>query len=229
MIQIQSKHVDFTNDVDTESQRVVNSIADASTEPDRYWIISHSETSPQSFTCGTDEAEYTSTAPAAIHEIPVQYQQRNGGITYHGPGQISWVWMIDYRRVRRMQDTHTRDFSVAKIMQTFRNILNLEFGENLIANPGDPGLYRVTGEKIMSFGVHVHKSRWIFIKVNLNLCVDLSVYQGVTICGVDNRPMGNLLQTFPTVSEQQALGQRIMTTLWDNIYESYQLQPWSDK
>jgi len=225
MIPIQIKHTVFDNTLNDECQKIIDSIGDdVNQAADRYWSMTHDDR--QLFTCGTDEAHYAGSMPAQINGIPVVPQSRNGGITYHGAGQLSWGWMINARRLRRLQDTRTQELKPAAFMQIWRNILNAEFHEKLITNPGDPGLYRINGEKVCSFGTHIVRQRWMVVKISINLQVNLDVYNNATICGVQNRRMGNLLSVMPSLIEQQELSQRLLTALWGNIYEHYELQPW---
>lgn len=216
----------FNNALNQECDEIIKR-SDAATAPDRYWILTHE--SDQLYTYGTnEETQLADSIPAQINGIAVQPQTRTGGITYHGPGQISWSWLINYRRLRRLHDTRSQEFSIQKLMQTFRNVVNAEFNQNLILNPGDPGFYTQQGEKILSFGVYLASASWIAVKVSLNLHVDLNVYNNVAICGVQNRSMGNLMSTLPSIPEQQKLGQRLLHTLWDNIYTDYHLTDWTD-
>jgi lipoate-protein ligase B len=228
MIPIQIKHAVFDNTLNDECLQIIDRIGDETDQAaDRYWIMTHDD--QQLFTCGTDEAHYAGSMPAQINGIPVVPQSRNGGITYHGAGQLSWGWMINIRRILRLQDTRSREFNIHKLMQIWRNVLNLEFSENLITNPGDPGLYRINGEKVCSFGTQLLRMRWIVVKISINLHTNLDVYNNATICGVQNRSMGNLLPSLPDVKTQQDLGQRLLQVLWDNIYEAYEVQTWTDK
>lgn len=220
---VQSKLAAFNNALNHECDEIIKR-SDAVTAPDRYWIMTHN--SEQLFTYGADLN--MESAPTSIHGITVQAQARTGGITYHGPGQLSWGWLINYRRLRRLHDARSAEFNMQKLMQTFRNVVNAEFNQSLILNPGDPGFYTQDGKKVLSFGIQLVSASWVVVKVSLNLCVDLSVYNNVAICGVRNRSMGNLLSELPSIAEQQELGQRLLQVLWDNLYSEYQIVPWTD-
>jgi len=223
MIPVQLCHRTFNNNLNQQCDEIIQ--RHDQDAPDRYWIMTHVD---QLFTYGTQEVD-EALAPSHINGIVLQPMDRSGAITYHGPGQISWGWLINYRRLRRLYDAFHHDpFSFNILLQLFRNILNDRFNETLVSNPGDPGIYRRNREKILSFGADARHTGWIVVKASLNLCVDLDVYAGTTICGVRDRPMGNLLSNKIDVAEQHALGEELVRMLWSNIYEHYSEQPWAE-
>lgn len=230
MIKVQQKVCEFSNsivnDVATRYLHVVND--DSNPEcADRYWIMTNSGT--QVFTYGTKHPDFNSAAqPTLVNGIPVEPQIRTGQLTYHGPGQLSWVAVLDYRRLRRLQGQGNH-FDINRLLECVKDAVNTEFNETLQYDPADPGFYRPTGEKVLSYGVDLPGMRWIAIKISLNLCVDLSVYNNTAICGVENRVMDNIMTTLPDQATQIALAQSVAQRFWDNVYlDGYQLDPWTD-
>ena len=224
MINIQLKHAPFSNDlVNDECGRWLNYVSEDTNpdRPDRYWIMAHAD--EPLYTYGTKAIHNSADMPNTINGIPVQPQIRNGGITYHGPGQISWVAVLNYRRLLRHGDIlNMQDFMVK-----FCNSVNAEFNETLVSDPADPGLYRTSGEKILSFGIDAPGVSWVAIKLSLNVCVDLSAYNNTATCGVNDRSMGNLMSNLPDLGTQARMGENIIRRLCAEIYESHQIVDWA--
>jgi lipoate-protein ligase B len=226
MINVQFKHTTFSNTlVNDVCNRHLHIVADDDNpaRPDRYWIVSNTGT--QLYTYGTRNRHDSSTMPAQINGIAVEPQIRTGDITYHGPGQLGWLWIINYRRLLRQ---YGKDLNMPILMQYVCTAVNAEFSETLQSDLRDPGLYRPTGEKILSYGIDMPGVSWMAIKLSLNLHVDLSVYNNATICGIENRAMGNLLPSLPDLNTQAQLSESITRRVWDQIYTEYQITDWAD-
>jgi lipoate-protein ligase B len=228
MINIQLKHAQYSNEiVNNDCSRLLHIVADDINvnRPDRFWIMTNAD--QHLFTYGTKNEHDSAAIPTQLNGLDVVPQIRTGGITYHGPGQLSWVGIMNYRRLRRIARTEV--LSIDAVLSYFRDAVNAEFNENLESHPADPGLYRPTGEKIASYGIDLPGVSWLALKLSLNLHVNLDVYDNTTICGVDNRPMGNLLQSLPDLATQQQLATNITQRFLDLVYEEYQTTPWTDE
>ena len=226
MINVQLKHDSFSNTlVNDVCNRYLHFVADDDNpiRPDRYWIVSNTGT--QLFTYGTRNRHDSSTIPSQINGIAVEPQIRTGDLSYHGPGQLGWIWHINYRRLLRQ---YGQSLNMAILMENICAAVNAEFSETLQSDPRDPGLYRSTGEKILSYGIDMPGVSWMAVKLSLNLHVDLSVYNNATICGIENRVMGNLLPELPDLATQAHLGENIVRRVCDLIYTDYQIVPWTD-
>jgi lipoate-protein ligase B len=227
MINVQFKHAPFSNSIlNDECGRYLNFVTEDLNKdrPDRFWILTNEST--QLFTYGTKSVHNSAEQPSMLNGIPVMPQIRSGGITYHGPGQLTWICMLNYRRLVRHGDVLNLD----DLLERLRLAVNAEFDENLVANYADPGLYRASDEKILSYGADAPGVLWVALKVSLNLHVNLDVYQDTTICGVHNRPMGNLLPSRPDLATQAQIGENIMRRFCDLIYlDGHQIVDWVEQ
>lgn len=222
MIKVQLKHAEFSNSLINDGcNAYLNTVLqDANLDlPDRYWAMTNAD--QQLFTYGTKIQHDSSQLPALINGLPLKPQHRGGGITYHGPGQLTWAWIIDWRRLARLQP-HPRMLDINRVLEFLAQVINARFGENLRGNINDPGLFRPSGEKILSFGTDVQNLRWLTMKLSLNLCTDLAVYNNATICGKENRNMGNLLTELPDMNTQIQLSQDLVRDFWAVLYDEYQ-------
>lgn len=226
MVNVQFKHAEFSNSiVNDECSTVLHLVADDDNpnRPDRFWIMTNSGS--QLFTYGTKNPHNSADFPELINNMIVMPQIRTGGITYHGPGQLSWVGILNYRRLRRRSDIlHIED-----VLQRFGDSINAEFNTGVVSNPEDPGLYHANLEKVASYGIDTPGMSWVALKISLNLHVDLGVYENTTICGVQNRPMGNLLSSLPDLATQAQIGENIIRRFCDLIYQEHQIVPWADE
>ena len=225
MVNVQFKHAEFSNSiVNDECGSMLHVVADDSNpdRPDRFWIMTNSGAGI--FTYGTKTQHHSAEIPTLINGMWVKPQIRTGGITYHGPGQLSWVGILNYRRLRRRSEL----LSINELMQKFCNSVNAEFSTDLVSHPEDPGLYLPSGEKIASYGMDAPGVSWVALKISLNLQVDLGVYENTTICGVQNRPMGNLLSSLPDLTTQAQLGESIVRRFCDELYSEHQITDWAD-
>ena len=224
MINVQLKHTHFSNAlVNDECNRYLHIVADDdnTNRPDRYWIVTNTGT--QLFTYGTKAKHDSADIPTQLNGIAVAPQIRTGEITYHGPGQLGWIWHINYRRLLRQ---HGQNLNMATILRHICTAVNAEYSETLESSPSDPGLYRSSGEKILSYGMDSPGVSWVAVKLSLNLHVDLSVYNNTTICGVKNRVMGNLLPELPDLATQAQMGENIVRRVCEMIYTDYQITDW---
>jgi len=227
MINVQLKHVEFNNAIINEHCSRYLDLAgnDGNPQrPDRFWIMHTLDSTPGVFTYGTKQSHDSSNIPKSINGIEVVPQIRTGEITYHGPGQIGWIGVMNYRRFVRQNP----EFNLEELMHEFCISINEEFHETLIYNPDDPGIYRTTGEKVLSLGVDLPGITWMALKIGLNLHVDLNVYNNATICGISNRSVGNLLTYMPDQDEQQRLGISILQRFLARIYHQHRIVPWTD-
>lgn len=227
MINIQLKHAQYSNNIlNNDCSRLLRFVEEDSNlaRPDRFWIMTNAD--QQMFSYGTKTQHNSAEIPAQLNGLDVVPQIRTGGMTYHGPGQLTWVGIMNYRRLRRIAVSDV--LNIESVLKYFRDAVNAEFNENLESHSLDPGLYRPTGEKIASYGVDMAGLSWFALKLSLNLHVNLDVYTNTTICGVENRPMGNLLQSLPDINTQQQLATNITQRFLDLLYHEYQITPWTE-
>jgi len=109
---------------------------------------------------------------------------RGGDITYHGPGQLVCYPIIDLKN-------HTKD--VHKYLRTLEQIIIdvlLEFDIEARRIEGLTGVF-VKNSKIASIGVGI--KRWVtFHGLSLNINTDLSYFDFIVPCGLNNNPVTSI-------------------------------------
>lgn len=109
---------------------------------------------------------------------------RGGDITYHGPGQLVCYPIIDLKG-------HTKD--VHKYLRTLEQIIIdvlLEFDIEARRIEGLTGVF-VKNSKIASIGVGI--KRWVtFHGLSLNINTDLSYFDFIVPCGLNNNPVTSI-------------------------------------
>ncbi len=109
---------------------------------------------------------------------------RGGDITYHGPGQIVCYPIIDL-------NDHFKD--VHKYLRTLEQIiidLLIEYDIEARRIEGLTGVF-VKRSKIASIGVGI--KRWVtFHGLSLNLNTDLSYFELIVPCGLNNNPVTSI-------------------------------------
>ena len=155
----------------------------AGTAGELIWLLEH----PPLYTAGT------STKPddlRAAGRFPVFKTKRGGQFTYHGPGQRVIYVMLDLRQ--RTQDV--RRF-VADLEAWIIDTLG-EFGVTGMIRPGRVGVWvdrsrpgYVREDKIAAIGVRL--KRWVsFHGISLNVEPELSHFDGIVPCGIDDPCFG---------------------------------------
>ncbi len=121
-----------------------------------------------------------------LEQKKIKYYEvnRGGDITYHGPGQLVCYPIIDLKG-------HTKD--VHKYLRTLEQILIdvlLEFEIEARRIEGLTGVF-VKHSKIASIGVGI--KRWVtFHGLSLNINTDLSYFDLIVPCGLNNNPVTSI-------------------------------------
>jgi len=121
-----------------------------------------------------------------LEQKKIKYYEvnRGGDITYHGPGQIVCYPIIDLK-------DHTKD--VHKYLRTLEQIIIdvlLEFDIEARRIEGLTGVF-VKHSKIASIGVGI--KRWVtFHGLSLNINTDLSYFDFIVPCGLNNNPVTSI-------------------------------------
>lgn len=111
-----------------------------------------------------------------LHEV-----ERGGDVTYHGPGQLVGYPIVDL--TLHKQDLH---WYLRQLEEVLIRAL-ASFGVRATRVPGYTGVW-VEDRKIASIGVHV--TRWVtFHGFALNVCTDLSDFDLIVPCGIENVQM----------------------------------------
>ena len=121
-----------------------------------------------------------------LEQKKIKYYEvnRGGDITYHGPGQLVCYPIIDLK-------DHTKD--VHKYLRTLEQIIIdvlLEFDIEARRIEGLTGVF-VKNSKIASIGVGI--KRWVtFHGLSLNINTDLSYFDFIVPCGLNNNPVTSI-------------------------------------
>ena len=169
------KYNDAISQLETRS-KLVNKNQDK----ELIWILEHEPI----FTAGTSYSENEIIDKSInIHET-----NRGGKITYHGPGQLMFYFVIDLRN--RKKDVR-KFISVIEnsIIETLR-----EFKIDCHADRENIGIWinnKGKLEKIAAIGVRV--SKWIaYHGFCLNIKNDLEPYKKIIPCGITDKKVTNL-------------------------------------
>lgn len=180
--QISETAVDYPDAVRTMERRVAQ--IRAGTAPELVWLLEH----PPLYTAGTS-ARATDLLEA--NRFPVFNTGRGGQYTYHGPGQRIAYVMLDLRRRDRDVRCFVRNLE-EWIMATLAG-----FGIEGKREDGRIGVWVDRGQgrgigKVAAVGVRIR--HWVtFHGVSLNVDPDLSHYDGIVPCGIDDAAVTSLL------------------------------------
>ncbi|MEM9054610.1 MAG: lipoyl(octanoyl) transferase LipB [Pseudomonadota bacterium] len=156
----------------------------AGEEEELIWLLEH----PPLYTSGT------SAKPEGLREpdrFPVFDAGRGGEYTYHGPGQRVAYVMLDLTRRKRDVRKFVLDLE-AWIIRAL-DVFNIEAG----TREGRVGVWVDRTElggppredKIAAIGIRL--KRWVsFHGISLNVEPDLSHFEGITPCGIDDPRYG---------------------------------------
>ena len=144
------------------------------------WILEHEPV----FTAGTNYSE----DDILDKSVNIQETNRGGKITYHGPGQLVFYFVIDLRN--RKKDI--RKF-ISIIEDTIVQTL-LQFKIKSHADRKNVGIWFNNNgklEKVAAIGVRV--SRWIaYHGFSLNINNSLDPYSKIIPCGITDKGVTNL-------------------------------------
>lgn len=154
---------------------------------EQVWLVQH----PPLYTAGTsaDDADLLDA-----HKFPVFRAGRGGEFTYHGPGQRVGYVMLDLNQRGRDVRQFVRD------LEEWMIVTLAAFGVTGERREGRVGIWVDRGhhgglpgkeDKIVAIGVRLR--RWVsFHGVSLNICPDLSHYDGIVPCGISQHGVTSL-------------------------------------
>src|SRR6266436_8779846 len=169
---------DFANVLALQEEIVAKKRADPS-HPDALLLLEHEPV----YTIGRTP-DQSSLLGAAHLPHPLFAINRGGQATYHGPGQLMGYPIIDLRRC---------DHDLHKYLRWLEQLLIEVLAEYGIAATQREALTGVWVEdrKIASIGVGVR--HWITMHgFALNVCGDLSPFNRIVPCGIDNVAMTSM-------------------------------------
>jgi len=176
--------------------------------PDEIWVAEHDPVFTLGFN-GKKEHILTKT------DIPITQTDRGGQVTYHGPGQLVIYLLINIKR---------RELTIRELVRLIeQSIIELLTDYKILAN-GDvdaPGVY-VNSKKIAALGLRV-KQKGTYHGLALNVDMDLTPYQYINPCGVENAKITQLIDLGITEDLNQVsvkLIKKIVNLLNSNDYDS---------
>lgn len=173
-------------DAVVEMERRVGAISSADAG-EQVWLVQH----PPLYTAGTSAND---DDLLDAHKFPVFQAGRGGEFTYHGPGQRVGYVMLDLNQRGRDVRRYVRD------LEEWMIVTLAAFGVNGERRDGRVGIWVDRGrhgglpgkeDKIAAIGVRLR--RWVsFHGVSLNICPDLSHYDGIVPCGISQHGVTSL-------------------------------------
>jgi len=150
--------------------------------PDEIWVLEH----PSVFTFGRHaDPEHLLLKPSEC-PIPIVYTDRGGEITYHGPGQLIFYFLLDLKRVK----IGPKEL-VCLIEQAVINLLDTNFNIKAARKSGAPGIY-VSNKKIASLGLKITRG-FSYHGLSLNIDLDLCFFKLINPCGYKDLNMTQLI------------------------------------
>ena len=149
------------------------------------WILEHKEV----YTAGVS---YKNNE-LLDKSIKLVKTNRGGKITYHGPGQLVFYFVIDLNK---------RDRNIRKLITSIENTIIdtlKEFKINVFADRKNIGIWHKSKienktkiEKIAAIGIKVKK--WIaYHGFSINISNNLDAYKKIIPCGVKDKEVTNLI------------------------------------
>ena len=173
-----TKPVEYNEAIDYLKERLVQ--VNQKKETELIWILEH----PSIYTAGTSYNE-NEILDKSINVIKTN---RGGKITYHGPGQTIFYFIIDL--TKRKKDIRKFTTTIENtIIQTLK-----EYKINSFSDRDNIGIWvnhKNKIKKIAAIGIRV--SRWIaYHGFSINVNNNLENYNKIIPCGIRNRSVSNL-------------------------------------
>lgn len=184
-------------------------------QADEYWI--HAGDEHECYTAG----RRTPQIPTEVQGIAVHQMLHNGQLTYHGPGQLGFVMILDGMRAYMNQPVRgtggVHKFARDCILSAVQEYLQTEHDFSIEYHADDPGLYDAQGAKAASFVIDVINRHYI-VYCSINFSVDLNKYAFIDVCGVQNRSMVNVLNRRATAAELHDYGDQLVQRIQSKFY-----------
>ena len=171
--------------------------------PELVWALEH----PEIYTAGTSFSKYE----ILDNSINLIQTNRGGKITYHGPGQSIFYFVINLNK--RKKDI--RNF-INIIENTIIQTLS-EYKIKSFADKDDVGIWVNDNNKIKKIAaIGIRVSKWIaFHGFSININTDLKKYKKIIPCGIKNRGVTNLKSI--KVQDYKELNNRIINNFIKNL------------
>tara|TARA_Y100000589_G_scaffold274377_1_gene268117 strand:+ start:38 stop:658 length:621 start_codon:yes stop_codon:yes gene_type:complete len=153
---------------------------DQKNSSDLIWVLEHEDL----YTAGTSYNENE----ILDKSIRILKTNRGGKITYHGPGQLIFYFVINLKK--RKKDI--RNF-ISIIEKTIIETLN-QYQIKTFADKKNIGIWHKSNgsiKKVAAIGIRI--SKWIaYHGFSINICNDLKKYQSIIPCGVKDKGVTSL-------------------------------------
>ena len=179
-IKISRKPVDYLKAIKYLEKRV-KSIQKQKKE-ELLWICNH----PSTYTAGVSSNKYE----ILDNSINVIKTNRGGKITWHGPGQKIFYFVIDLSQ---------RDKDIRKFVNKIENIILdslKEYKIKAFADRNNVGIWVKKKNKILKLAaIGIKVKKWVaYHGFSINIDNDLQKYKKIIPCGIRNRGVTNLIE-----------------------------------
>ena len=174
------KPVKYEEAIKFLEQRLIK--IDKENSDDLIWILEHEDI----YTAGTSYHE-----DEIINKSTKVFKTNRGGkITYHGPGQLIFYFVINLRN----QKKDIRRF-ISKIEKTIIDTLKY-YKIETFADRNNIGIWHKQNSNIKKIGaIGLRISKWIaYHGFSININTDLEKYNTIVPCGIKNRGVTNLIE-----------------------------------
>tara|TARA_B100001758_G_C18247568_1_gene523994 strand:- start:313 stop:942 length:630 start_codon:yes stop_codon:yes gene_type:complete len=176
------KPIKYENALNLMEKRLLE--IDNDNSDDLIWILEHAEI----YTAGTNYKE----SEILDKSIKVLKTNRGGKITYHGPGQMIFYFVIDLKK--RKKDI--RKF-ISVIENTIINTLRI-YNIETFSDRENIGIWHKKNKKIKKVAaIGVRVSKWIaYHGFSINIDNDLTKYNAIIPCGINDKGVTNLQEIY---------------------------------
>ncbi|XP_031742006.1 octanoyltransferase LIP2p, chloroplastic isoform X2 [Cucumis sativus] len=149
--------------------------------PDTLIVLQHHPV----YTMGTNSTEEYLNFDLNDSPFPIYRTERGGEVTYHGPGQLVMYPILNLRNHK--MDLH---WYLRALEEVVIRVLSSTFSINAHRIDGLTGVW-AGNQKLAAIGIRV--SKWIaFHGLALNVTTDLTPFNWIVPCGIQNRKVGNI-------------------------------------
>ena len=176
------KPIKYENALNLMEKRLLE--IDNNNSDDLIWILEHAEI----YTAGTNYKE----SEILDKSIKVLKTNRGGKITYHGPGQMIFYFVIDLKK--RKKDI--RKF-ISVIENTIINTLRI-YNIETFSDRENIGIWHKKNKKIKKVAaIGVRVSKWIaYHGFSINIDNNLTKYNAIIPCGINDKGVTNLQEIY---------------------------------
>jgi len=171
--------------------------------PDLIWALEH----PEVYTAGTS----FSRNEILDSSINLVRTNRGGKITYHGPGQSIFYFVIDLNK-KKKDIRKFINIIENKIIGTLK-----EYKINSFADKDNIGVWVVDKNKVKKIAaIGIRVSKWIaFHGFSININNDLNKYKKIIPCGITDKGVTNLKSI--KVQDYKELNDKIINNFIKNL------------